>query len=175
MVFQSSAATRLPLFGSQRDARETDETTARRCGVQITSPAFGLSARTQAALVARGIEKLFPIQASVLKPAMEGRDVIGRARTGTGKTLAFSLPVIEKMLVRVLRPLNTIPLQARPCRLLHPTHSATLSVNLVTKGGQRCHFSRLKGVATRASAALGCRILGCSGAAPSGRSRGGEG
>jgi superfamily II DNA/RNA helicase len=68
--------------------------------VQITSPAFGLSARTQAALKARGIEKLFPIQASVLKPAMEGRDVIGRARTGTGKTLAFSLPVIEKLLVR---------------------------------------------------------------------------
>lgn len=31
---------------------------------------------------------------------MEGRDVIGRARTGTGKTLAFSLPIIEKLLVR---------------------------------------------------------------------------
>lgn len=90
--------------------------------VQIASPAFGLSARTQAALKTRGIEKLFPIQASVLKPAMEGRDVIGRARTGTGKTLAFSLPVIEKMLVRAPCPLKH-PSLARPCRP-PPPHAA---------------------------------------------------
>eukprot|EP00959_Pyramimonas_sp_CCMP1952_P472308 9499839-Pyramimonas_sp.AAC.1 len=59
---------------------------------------FGLSATTVAALRKRGIEALFPIQAAVIKPAMEGRDVIGRARTGTGKTMAFALPVIEKLM-----------------------------------------------------------------------------
>jgi len=44
------------------------------------------------------VERLFPIQGATFKPLAEGRDLIGRARTGTGKTLAFSLPLIESML-----------------------------------------------------------------------------
>ena len=59
---------------------------------------FPLSQLTKAALRKRGIETLFPIQAAVLAPALEGRDVVGRARTGTGKTLGFSLPIIESLL-----------------------------------------------------------------------------
>ena len=58
-----------------------------------------------AALEARGITALFPIQKRVYDPAAAGRDLIGRARTGSGKTLAFSLPVIEKLLqARLLLP-----------------------------------------------------------------------
>lgn len=30
-------------------------------------------------------------------PALEGRDIIGRAKTGTGKTLAFAIPIIKKL------------------------------------------------------------------------------
>lgn len=59
---------------------------------------FPLSDLTKAALKNRGIETLFDIQAAVLGPALEGRDVVGRARTGTGKTLGFSLPIIESLL-----------------------------------------------------------------------------
>ena len=59
---------------------------------------FPLSDITKAALRKRGIETLFPIQANVLRPALEGRDIVGRARTGTGKTLGFSLPIIESLL-----------------------------------------------------------------------------
>jgi ATP-dependent RNA helicase DDX21 len=44
------------------------------------------------------VTKLFPIQGATFKPLAEGRDLIGRARTGTGKTLAFSLPIIEKLI-----------------------------------------------------------------------------
>jgi ATP-dependent helicase YprA (DUF1998 family) len=44
------------------------------------------------------VARLFPIQAATFKPLTEGRDLIGRARTGTGKTLAFSLPIIEKLI-----------------------------------------------------------------------------
>ena len=51
-----------------------------------------------AALRKRGVDALFPIQQAVLKPALSGEDVVGRARTGTGKTLAFALPVIERLL-----------------------------------------------------------------------------
>src|SRR3989344_8084540 len=39
-----------------------------------------------------------PIQASSLLPALEGRDILGTAQTGTGKTLAFSLPILERLI-----------------------------------------------------------------------------
>ncbi|KAL8152220.1 hypothetical protein V2J09_009980, partial [Rumex salicifolius] len=50
------------------------------------------------ALAGRGITKLFPIQRAVLEPAMQGADMIGRARTGTGKTLAFGIPIMDKII-----------------------------------------------------------------------------
>ncbi|XP_019092834.1 PREDICTED: DEAD-box ATP-dependent RNA helicase 9-like isoform X2 [Camelina sativa] len=59
---------------------------------------LGISPEIVKSLKARGIEKLFPIQKAVLEPAMEGRDMIGRARTGTGKTLAFGIPIIDKII-----------------------------------------------------------------------------
>jgi superfamily II DNA/RNA helicase len=43
------------------------------------------------------ISRLFPIQATTFDYIYDGEDVIGRARTGEGKTLSFVLPVIEKM------------------------------------------------------------------------------
>jgi len=58
---------------------------------------FDFSADTLAALRARGVESLFPIQAATFKLIKEGKDVIGRARTGMGKTLAFGLPTIERL------------------------------------------------------------------------------
>jgi len=39
-----------------------------------------------------------PVQASAIPPALEGKDVLATAQTGTGKTLAFLIPVIEKMM-----------------------------------------------------------------------------
>ena len=41
-----------------------------------------------------------PVQAAAIPPAMNGRDVLATAPTGTGKTLAFLIPVIEKLLLR---------------------------------------------------------------------------
>eukprot|EP00754_Rhynchopus_humris_P005125 Rhum_TRINITY_DN12566_c0_g1::Rhum_TRINITY_DN12566_c0_g1_i1::g.52952::m.52952/K16911/DDX21; ATP-dependent RNA helicase DDX21 len=59
---------------------------------------FALSDETKSALDRRGIKTLFPIQAATFSSCFAGRDVVGRARTGTGKTLAFALPCIEKLL-----------------------------------------------------------------------------
>ncbi len=42
-----------------------------------------------------GFEDLTDIQANTIPPALEGRDVLGQAQTGTGKTLAFSIPIIN--------------------------------------------------------------------------------
>jgi ATP-dependent RNA helicase DeaD len=44
-----------------------------------------------------GFEELFPIQAQAIVPLLEGKDVIGQAQTGTGKTAAFGVPMIEKL------------------------------------------------------------------------------
>ncbi|GGK23240.1 hypothetical protein GCM10008955_16000 [Deinococcus malanensis] len=50
-----------------------------------------------ARLAERGITEASPIQVESLPLTLAGRDMIGRARTGTGKTLAFALPIIQKL------------------------------------------------------------------------------
>ena len=44
-----------------------------------------------------GFNNLFPIQAQAIVPLLEGKDVIGQAQTGTGKTAAFSIPMVESL------------------------------------------------------------------------------
>src|SRR3972149_4599015 len=44
-----------------------------------------------------GFETLFPIQAQAITPLLEGKDVIGQAQTGTGKTAAFGVPMVERL------------------------------------------------------------------------------
>ena len=56
-----------------------------------------LSAALQQKLAAAQFVTLTPIQEQAIPPALEGKDVIGTAQTGTGKTLAFLIPVIEML------------------------------------------------------------------------------
>ena len=56
-----------------------------------------VSPELAALLEARGILEATPIQEQTLPHTLEGRDLIGRARTGTGKTLAFALPILSKL------------------------------------------------------------------------------
>jgi len=44
-----------------------------------------------------GFESLFPIQAQAIMPLLEGKDVIGQAQTGTGKTAAFGVPMVQRL------------------------------------------------------------------------------
>jgi superfamily II DNA/RNA helicase len=50
-----------------------------------------------AALAAAGIHTTFPIQALTLPIALGGHDIIGQARTGTGKTLGFGIPLLQRL------------------------------------------------------------------------------
>jgi ATP-dependent RNA helicase DeaD len=43
------------------------------------------------------LQEAFPIQESAIPPIMEGKDVIGKAESGSGKTLAFAIPIVEKI------------------------------------------------------------------------------
>ncbi|CAN4101537.1 unnamed protein product [Withania somnifera] len=58
---------------------------------------FRISQPLREALNAKGIEALFPIQAMTFGDILDGCDLVGRARTGQGKTLAFVLPILESL------------------------------------------------------------------------------
>ncbi|GLV76501.1 hypothetical protein Shyhy02_45010 [Streptomyces hygroscopicus subsp. hygroscopicus] len=60
---------------------------------------LGILPETAEALEAVGITSPFPIQEMTLPVALSGSDVIGQAKTGTGKTLGFGLPLLERVVV----------------------------------------------------------------------------
>jgi superfamily II DNA/RNA helicase len=91
---------------------------------------LGVSAPLVAALAAKGIVAAFPIQAMTIHDALAGRDVCGKAKTGSGKTLGFGLP----MLMRVADVITSDPVTsdtppARPRGLvLLPTRELAVQV-----------------------------------------------
>src|SRR3989304_2855026 len=58
-----------------------------------------LSPELRRAVADRGYINPTPVQAKAFGPAMAGRDLIVRSRTGTGKTAAFGMPLLEKIAV----------------------------------------------------------------------------
>ena len=73
-----------------------------RRGIILTTTTFrslGILPETAEALEAVGIMTPFPIQEMTLPVALAGNDVIGQAKTGTGKTLGFGLPLLEAVTV----------------------------------------------------------------------------
>jgi superfamily II DNA/RNA helicase len=78
---------------SQTPTIDSDEST-------LQAPTFaelGVIDPVVEALAAHGITTAFPIQEMCLGMALEGRDIIGQAKTGTGKTLGFGLPLIQRI------------------------------------------------------------------------------
>ena len=71
---------------------ETDETAA-----DVTFASLGVPAQLVTVLAEDGIISPFPVQAATLPDALAGRDILGRAQTGSGKTLGFSLPLVTRL------------------------------------------------------------------------------
>ena len=65
------------------------------------------------ALAEDGKEHPFAIQELTLPLALAGDDLIGQARTGMGKTLAFGVPLLQRITTDADRPLSGIPARAR--------------------------------------------------------------
>jgi len=65
---------------------------------ELTFADLGLSAPMLASLARAGYERPTPIQAQAVPLALKGRDLMGLAQTGTGKTAAFTIPIIERLL-----------------------------------------------------------------------------
>ena len=80
-----------------------------------------LSSALQRKLAAAQFTNLTPIQQSTIPPALEGRDVIGTAQTGTGKTLAFLIPLIET--------LDQEPAHSTVALVLLPTRELAMQVH----------------------------------------------
>ncbi|HUH13228.1 MAG TPA: DEAD/DEAH box helicase [Longimicrobiales bacterium] len=71
-------------------ARKSDEASA-------GFTALGLDPRLVDVLTALGYEEPTPIQSQTIPPLLEGRDLVGEAATGTGKTAAFALPLLQRL------------------------------------------------------------------------------
>ena len=59
--------------------------------------ALGLEARLLTALETLGYEEPTPIQREAIPPLLAGSDLLGQAATGTGKTAAFTLPLLQRL------------------------------------------------------------------------------
>ena len=88
----------------------------------MTFQELGLSAPILRALAEQGYERPSPIQEKAIPPALAGRDVLGCAQTGTGKTCAFAAPILQR--------LEAAPQKGRPIRalILTPTRELALQI-----------------------------------------------
>jgi ATP-dependent RNA helicase DeaD len=64
---------------------------------EVSFDDMGLSEPVRRAIAERGYERPTPVQAATVKPILAGRDVIVRSKTGTGKTAAFGIPIVERI------------------------------------------------------------------------------
>jgi ATP-dependent RNA helicase DeaD len=98
---------------------------------------LGLSAEIIRALKENGFDEPFPIQEAAIPLVLKGVDVIGQAHTGTGKTAAFALPILNKIKIRRNGPIQAL--------ILVPTRELALQVtNEINK------FAKYTGIRTAA-------------------------
>ncbi len=92
---------------------------------------LGLSAEILKAVDKMGFEEAAPIQAAVIPVVLSGRDVVGMSATGSGKTVAFAIPAIERVDPK---------LRAVQVLILCPTRE--LAVQVAEETGRIAHFKR---------------------------------
>src|SRR6266567_1904253 len=117
---------------------------------------FGIAEPICAALAAAGITRTFPIQALTLPIALDQHDVIGQARTGTGKTLAFGIPILQHLLdtprgkSATPRALVVVPTRELAIQVAEDlrTAGARSDVNVVTLYGGRAYEPQIEALAT---------------------------
>jgi len=95
----------------------------------VSFASLGVPAPLVRALADRGITTAFPIQAATLPDSLAGRDVLGRGRTGSGKTVAFALPTVAALAAgrRPRRPSRPRALVLLPTRELANQVADTLT------------------------------------------------
>jgi hypothetical protein len=84
--------------------------------MQQSFRALGVSEAVEQALAARGITEPFRIQTLVLPDALEGRDILAKAPTGSGKTLGFGIPLVERTKLDATTPTSLVLVPTRSSR-----------------------------------------------------------
>src|SRR5687767_6845867 len=111
---------------------------------------LGLSGEVAGTLLALGYEEPTPIQREAIPPLLGGRDLLGQAATGTGKTAAFALPLIQQMAVdpdrrrdkQRVRALILVPTRELAMQVAQAIHKYGRSIGarvLPIYGGQSIH------------------------------------
>ncbi|MGO4674602.1 DEAD/DEAH box helicase [Bosea sp. 2YAB26] len=99
---------------------------------------LGLAEQLLKALAAEGYSKPTPIQAQAIPPILEGKDLFGAAQTGTGKTAAFSLPMLHRLLNNPRR------MQPRSVRALILSPTRELAAQIETSIRTYAQFTTVK-------------------------------
>ena len=121
---------------------------------------FDLDPRLQRTAAGLGFETATPIQARAMGPLLAGRDVVGRARTGSGKTAAFGFPLLQQITdgapggVRalVLAPTRELALQVTEALR---DYAAGLTVRMVTVYGGAPYGPQVNGLRHGAEVVVG--------------------
>lgn len=87
---------------------------------------FGFSPELMESLDAMGFEKATPVQEKSIPPVMEGKDMIACAQTGTGKTAAYLLPVMNKIFTAQMKGTNAL--------ILAPTRELAVQIDQQFQG-----------------------------------------
>jgi superfamily II DNA/RNA helicase len=123
---------------------------------------FALDQKFITALAAVGIETTFPIQEMTLPLALAGNDIIGQAKTGTGKTLGFGLPLLQKVLQTPAKSLFPKALVVAPTRELAlqvskdlETASAHTELKIVAVFGGKAYEPQVQAIKDGADVVVG--------------------
>ncbi|WP_079573282.1 DEAD/DEAH box helicase [Krasilnikoviella flava] len=112
------------------DSGEPDYSTPAAIQAQDVSFAdFGVRPEIVEALRDSGITHPFPIQAMTLPVALQGHDIIGQAKTGTGKTLGFGVPLLHRVVAPGEPGFDELPAPGKPQALVvAPTRELAVQV-----------------------------------------------
>lgn len=112
----------MPPGALEQAVSAVDDTTPPEQGTFLD---FDFHEQLRASVEACGYTAPTPIQAQAIPELMAGRDVIGRARTGSGKTAAFGLPILHRLLSKEKRAVSAL--------ILTPTRELALQVSNALK------------------------------------------
>jgi ATP-dependent RNA helicase RhlE len=115
----------------------------------MTFEQLGLSQSVVQALAVKGYDTPTPIQTQAIPTVLTGRDLLGIAQTGTGKTAAFMLPSIDRLVAADQRP------KPRSCRMLILAPTRELAGQIAESARDYARFAHLKVVTVFGGTSVG--------------------
>lgn len=121
---------------------------------------LGLAPEILQAVTALGFEQPSPIQAGAIPPALQGRDVVGQSQTGSGKTMAFAIPVVQSIDprergVRALIMCPTRELAMQVCEEVHKLTAHKRGIRALPVYGGATYHRQIRGLQDGAQIVVG--------------------